>query len=166
MAYTMITSRSTMLTAAFDRLDRGAMGIAATALAANLQLGDCIVLAGPLAAGKTTFVQALAKALGEVDEITSPTFTLAHFHTNGRLPLLHIDAYRLESSHSFKDLALDDFYETHVTAIEWGEKFINFLPEFYRVELVPDGEDTRRLIVSAPAQKDENLKKISRALGR
>ena len=156
----MQETSSKTVSVTFDRLGLSSVCKAAAALANALNLGDCVVLAGPLAAGKTTFVQALARALGETDPITSPTFTLAHFYSRGRLPLLHVDAYRLENVHDFTDLALDDFYDTHVTAIEWGEKFSSALPPAYHVELTPDGDETRRLTLSAPGEEYIGLNSV------
>lgn len=67
----------------------------AAALAPHLRAGDVVLLHGGLAAGKTTFAQAVTAALGSPDQVTSPTFMLAQFYAGGRVPVLHLDTYRL-----------------------------------------------------------------------
>ena len=78
----------------------------AAALAPLLQPGDAMLLKGPLASGKTAFVQELVAALGSTAEVTSPTFTIAQFYQIPSGTFLHIDAYRLSSVAEFRDLAL------------------------------------------------------------
>jgi sugar-phosphatase len=87
-------------------------------LAGLVRRGDLLVLAGPLGAGKTVFVQGLASGLGVTAPVTSPTFVLSREHRDGRWPLLHVDAYRLGSLEEIQDLDLD--VEGSVTAVEWG----------------------------------------------
>jgi tRNA threonylcarbamoyladenosine biosynthesis protein TsaE len=90
------------------------------AIADLLRPGDVILLAGDLGAGKTAFVQGLGLGLGVAEQITSPTFTLVgEYH--GRLPLHHVDVYRLERPEEVFDLALPELLEDGVTAVEWGE---------------------------------------------
>jgi len=88
----------------------------------NLIAGDLILLAGALGAGKTLFVQGLGSALG-ISGITSPTFVISRIY-KGSLPLIHVDAYRLQQSEdpnlSLDDLDLDTEREEAVTVIEWG----------------------------------------------
>src|SRR6185503_10387937 len=95
--------------------------IVAAAVAHLLRTGDAMLLKGPLASGKTAFVQELVAALGSKAEVTSPTFTLAQFYTIPSGTFLHIDAYRLSSVAEFRDLALDDFVADSITAVEWGD---------------------------------------------
>ncbi len=78
----------------------------AVALAPVLRVGDAMMLKGPLASGKTAFVQELVAALGSKAEVTSPTFTIAQFYPITSGTFLHIDAYRLSSVAEFRDLAL------------------------------------------------------------
>lgn len=84
--------------------------------------GDLILLNGPLGAGKTLLVQGIGAALGFTD-ITSPTFVISRTH-NGRLPLIHVDVYRLlegdRAAAFLDDLDLDSAAESAVTVIEWG----------------------------------------------
>ena len=99
------------------------------ALAATLRPGDVLALDGGLGAGKTQFVKGLAAGLGCTGEVTSPTFTLVHEYTGGRLPLFHLDLYRLETEDEVLQLGLDDYLgEGGVLAIEWAGKFPALLP--------------------------------------
>ena len=84
--------------------------------------GDIILLTGPLGAGKTCLVQGLARGLGIRSLTPSPTFMLAREYRQGRLPLYHIDLYRLEFQ-EISDLGLDEYlYGQGVAAVEWAEK--------------------------------------------
>lgn len=119
----------------------------ATALAAELRAGDVVLLHGGLAAGKTTFVTAVTAALGSPDQVTSPTFMLAQFYAGGRVPVLHLDTYRLTGVGEFRDLGLDEQLETSVTLVEWGELVAGELPEHLGVTLATDpAAELRRTI--------------------
>jgi tRNA threonylcarbamoyladenosine biosynthesis protein TsaE len=127
----------------------------AAALAPYLRAGDAILLKGPLASGKTAFVQELVAALGSKAEVTSPTFTLAQFYPIADGTFLHIDAYRLSSVAEFRDLGLEDFVPESITAIEWGdiieEDFTNALTIVF--EFVPNQDNWRKLTFSAAAER-------------
>ena len=89
-------------------------------LADLLRAGDLVVLAGPLGAGKTALTQGIGAGLGVPGAVTSPTFVLARVHVGGRLPLVHVDAYRLGSVAEVDDLDLDADLGDSVTVVEWG----------------------------------------------
>ncbi len=95
----------------------------AAALAATLEAGMILLLSGELGAGKTAFVRGLAQGLGvDPSEVTSPTFTLVHEYGGGRLPLIHVDLYRLERA-ELDEIGLDDDLAARgVVAIEWPER--------------------------------------------
>jgi len=99
-------------------------------LAACLGEGAALSLEGPMGAGKTCFVKGLAEALGiNPAEVSSPTFTLIHEYHGGRLPLVHMDLYRLESASELAPLGFDDCLAgAGIVAIEWGGKFAEMLP--------------------------------------
>ena len=99
------------------------------ALADLLQPGDLVVLAGPLGAGKTVVVQGIGAGLGVPGRVTSPTFVLARVHAGGRLPLVHVDAYRLGSVAEIDDLDLDADLDESVTAVEWGHGLVERLAD-------------------------------------
>jgi len=118
-------------------------------LGKQLRAGDLVTLRGELGAGKTTFVQGLARAL-QIEEITSPTFVLIIEH-DGEIPLLHLDAYRLESAcfDSIRDAGVDEFLlrEDAVKLVEWPQMIEDFLPiPRFSVSIEHgDKEDERRI---------------------
>lgn len=103
----------------------------------RLRAGDLVLLHGELGAGKTTFVQGVARALEVRSDVVSPTFVLIAEH-DGRLPLLHLDAYRLENLdwHSLQEAGIFDFLERQdaVKIVEWPSRIEEFLP-FARLEI-------------------------------
>ena len=119
----------------------------AEALAGLARPGDVVVLAGDLGAGKTAFVQGFGRGLGVQERITSPTFTLVHVY-DGRLPIHHLDVYRLEQLSEALDLGLPEMLdEGGVVLIEWGDAILPVLPhDFLEVRLTfGDGDDDRTL---------------------
>lgn len=131
----------------------------AKALAPFLRAGDAMLLKGPLASGKTAFVQELVAALGSKAEVTSPTFTLAQFYPIADGTFLHIDAYRLSSVAEFRDLALEDFVPESITAIEWGDIIEEDFPNALTItfEFVPEKDNWRRLTFSATAERWQSV---------
>ena len=129
----------------------------AVALAPFLRAGDAMMLKGPLASGKTAFVQELVAALGSTAEVTSPTFTIAQFYQIPAGTFLHIDAYRLSSVAEFRDLALEDFVAESITAVEWGDIVEPEFPNALSIdfEFVENEDNSRRLTFSATAEKWE-----------
>ena len=127
----------------------------AAALAPFLRSGDAMMLKGPLASGKTAFVQELVAALGSKAEVTSPTFTIAQFYTIPSGTFLHIDAYRLSSVAEFRDLALEDFVAESITAVEWGDIVEQEFPNALSInfEFVENEDNSRRLTFSATAER-------------
>ena len=121
------------------------------AVGARLAAGDVIVLRGPLGAGKTVFTQGIGRGLGVREHVISPTFTLLREHTSGRLPLYHVDAYRLAGAAEAYTFGLDEYlYGDGVTVIEWGERVETLLPdEYLAVELVYGETGERTLTLSA-----------------
>ena len=127
----------------------------AAVLAPFLRTGDAMMLKGPLASGKTAFVQELVAALGSDANVTSPTFTLAHFYQIPNGTFLHIDAYRLSSVAEFRDLALEDFVAESITAVEWGDIVEQEFPNALSInfEFVENEDNSRRLTFSATAER-------------
>jgi tRNA threonylcarbamoyladenosine biosynthesis protein TsaE len=105
--------------------------------------GDLIVLAGPLGAGKTVLVQGIAAGLQITGPVTSPTFVLARVHADGRLPLVHVDAYRLGGVAEVDDLDLDADTDAALTVVEWGQGRVEQLAqEHLRIDIQrPEGDE-------------------------
>jgi tRNA threonylcarbamoyladenosine biosynthesis protein TsaE len=96
---------------------------------ARVRPGDVLALVGDLGAGKTQWVAGLAAGLGCDAAVTSPTFTLIHEYGGGRLPLYHLDCYRLDKGEELLGIGLDDYLDGRgVLAIEWADKFPELLP--------------------------------------
>jgi tRNA threonylcarbamoyladenosine biosynthesis protein TsaE len=101
--------------------------------AKNLEPGDVLALTGDLGSGKTQFVKGLAAGLGAATAATSPTFTLIHEYSGGRLPIYHFDFFRLEDRQSAERLGLDDyFFGDGVSVIEWADRFPDLIPKTAR----------------------------------
>jgi tRNA threonylcarbamoyladenosine biosynthesis protein TsaE len=106
--------------------------------------GDLIVLAGPLGAGKTVLVQGIGAGLGVPGRVTSPTFVLSRVMRGGRLPLVHVDAYRLGSMDEVDDIDLDADLASSVTVVEWGSGLVEQLTDAHllvRLERAEDSEE-------------------------
>ncbi len=133
---------------------KGAEATAAVAalLAPHLRAGDVVLLTGGLATGKTTFVKAVAAAMGSQAPVTSPTFTLAQFYPSGQGTILHIDAYRLSGVHEYRDLGLDDYLDDSVTLVEWGDKIAEDFPNHLTVEFQHDASAPDLRVVAFTSQ--------------
>jgi tRNA threonylcarbamoyladenosine biosynthesis protein TsaE len=102
---------------------------AALAEGPRLRPGDVLALTGDLGAGKTQWVKGLAAGLGSAASVTSPTFTLIHEYPGGRLPLYHLDCYRLERPEELLAIGIDDYLDGRgVVVIEWADKFPPLMP--------------------------------------
>ena len=118
-----------------------------------------VLMYGDLGAGKTTFTQGLAKGLGITRVITSPTFTIMKMY-RGRVPLVHIDAYRLEGVS--QDLGFEEYLEEPdgVTVVEWPMFIEEYLPEnALEITVTADEEGTRTWSVNAMGEAEEHLLK-------
>lgn len=98
-------------------------------LGAILPPGACLALSGDLGAGKTALVRGLGEGLAVPSLIQSPTFVLVQIHEGGRLPLWHVDLYRLGDASELDELGLDAMAPQTVLAIEWAERFPELLPD-------------------------------------
>ncbi len=120
---------------------------AGSALATLLRPGDAVALTGDLGAGKTTFVQGVARGVGFEGHVTSPTFTLVREY-RGRLPIHHVDVYRLDRVQDVLDLGLDEVgAEGGVLLVEWGDVIEGLLPDDHLlVTLQVPGPDEARAV--------------------
>ncbi|GAX38026.1 tRNA (adenosine(37)-N6)-threonylcarbamoyltransferase complex ATPase subunit type 1 TsaE [Nodularia sp. NIES-3585] len=122
-------------------------------LGQNLTAGSVILLEGDLGTGKTTLVQGIGHGLGITELIVSPTFTLINEYTQGRLPLYHLDLYRLEPS-EVESLNLETYWEGFevmpgIVAIEWAER-MPYKPDSYLSLVLAYGNDGTRQAKIAP----------------
>lgn len=119
-----------------------------------------IALTGDLGSGKTVFVQGLAKGLEVPGDyyITSPTFTLINEYP-GRLPLFHVDLYRLETVRDLEDIGLEELrYDQGVLAIEWADKLVHdYFHNYLSVQLCIIDENSRRIRFIAYGQTETDL---------
>jgi tRNA threonylcarbamoyladenosine biosynthesis protein TsaE len=125
------------------------------AWASGLVGGEIIALHGVLGAGKTQLVKGLARGLGFEGDVTSPTFTIIHEYRGGRLPLYHIDLYRLRSEKEAVDLGLEEYLPARdgVTIIEWPDRIPTLLPpetRHWQLEVVSLTERVIRDHVTVP----------------
>jgi tRNA threonylcarbamoyladenosine biosynthesis protein TsaE len=114
----------------------------------HAQAGTVVSLIGDLGAGKTEFVKGLAAGLGFAGEVTSPTFTILHEYRGGRLPLFHLDFYRLREESELDEIGFDEYLKAGgVCAIEWGDKFPNRLPPYsIKVVFSLDAGERREIV--------------------
>ncbi len=113
-----------------------------------LQKGDILALQGTLAAGKTTITKGIAQSLGVKDVITSPTFCLISEY-EGKMPLYHMDVYRLDGAEDFANLGTEDMlYGNGISIIEWSEKIMSELPKkTIKIVITPNEDGSRSIAI-------------------
>jgi tRNA threonylcarbamoyladenosine biosynthesis protein TsaE len=102
---------------------------AGRAIAERVRAGEVLGLVGDLGAGKTHWVKGLVVGLGSDVEVTSPTFTLIHEYGGGRLPVYHVDCYRLETPRELAAIGIEEYMDGRgLLVVEWADKFPELLP--------------------------------------
>ena len=105
----------------------------------ELKAKSIILLKGQIGAGKTSLVKGIAEGLQIKENITSPTFALSHHYNSGKLPLIHMDLYRLEQTSSAQELFIEEEDELEqnngIMVIEWPEKIISIVDEYWLIEI-------------------------------
>jgi tRNA threonylcarbamoyladenosine biosynthesis protein TsaE len=119
----------------------------AAAVAEVLRPGDVVSLVGDLGAGKTVFARGVARALGVTEPVVSPSFTIVREY-EGRLPLVHIDVYRVDTIQELHDLGFEELVrDDAVTLVEWGDVIDALLPgDRLDVRLAPGACDDERVV--------------------
>lgn len=125
-------------------------------LAVRLKPDAVLAFTGDLGAGKTAFIRGLARGLGIIERVTSPTFTIVNEYEGGRLPLFHFDMYRLGSSDELFDIGWEDYLARGgVCAVEWSETVADALEKgCIRVDIRRGDGETQRIIT---IEGEENL---------
>lgn len=121
-------------------------------LGRSLPSGSILLLEGNLGSGKTTLVQGIGQGLGITDAIVSPTFTLINEYLEGRVPLYHLDLYRLQPE-EVGELYLEAYWEgtevvPGIVAIEWPERLPEVPPSYLHVQITSTPEDTRSIAIA------------------
>ena len=108
-------------------------------LSQKLNPQSIVLLKGPIGAGKTSFVKGIARGLSISEDITSPTFALSHHYSSGKIPLIHLDLYRLENSSSAKEFFFSEEEEAlqseAILVIEWPELIESLIKDFWKIEI-------------------------------
>jgi tRNA threonylcarbamoyladenosine biosynthesis protein TsaE len=122
-------------------------------LGSRLGRGDVVACIGPLGAGKTCFLQGLARGLGVTADVTSPTFVLVNQY-RGRVPVYHVDAYRTGSLTELVDVGLEEMLHGEgVTIVEWADKLLPLLPPRTVTATIEGlGDEPRQIDLSGPAE--------------
>jgi tRNA threonylcarbamoyladenosine biosynthesis protein TsaE len=119
----------------------------AAALGQRLPGGTVIGLVGDLGAGKTQFVKGFARGLGITEPVLSPTFALLHIYLGARLPLYHLDLYRLESQEQILAAGLEEYLQPDgITLVEWWDRWQGHPPSSLRVFKMTEVNETTRQI--------------------
>lgn len=119
--------------------------------AKQLNPGDVIALIGDLGVGKTAFTKGVAVSLGIDEDIVSPTFTIICEHTDGDIPLYHMDVYRIEDEDELFEIGFEDYlYGDGITIIEWADLIPESMPEKYV-----------RILIEKDLEKGVNHRKIT-----
>jgi tRNA threonylcarbamoyladenosine biosynthesis protein TsaE len=123
-----------------------------SALAPLLRAGDVVALSGALGAGKTTLARGVLRGLGFGGDVASPTFPIvqAYAPPETRLPLWHVDLYRIGRADEFEELGLDEARETAALLIEWPERLPRLWPDALRLSLGVRATDARALTAEVP----------------
>ena len=108
-------------------------------LSQKLNPQSIVLLEGPIGAGKTSFVQGIAQGLSISEDITSPTFALSHHYYSGKIPLIHMDLYRLDNRDTARELFLNEeeeaFLNKAILVIEWPELIEPIIDNFWKIEI-------------------------------
>ena len=123
-------------------------------LSHNLNPQSIVLLQGPIGAGKTSFVQGIAKGLSICEDITSPTFALSHHYKSGKIPLIHLDLYRLDNVSSAREVFFSEEEEAiqrqAILVIEWPELIEPVIDNFWKIEISYAKNYGRNYLIKTP----------------
>lgn len=127
-----------------------------------LKKGDLLLFTGEIGTGKTTFIQALAKYLGIQELVTSPTFVIHMLRNSGRIPLSHVDLYRLKNDDEVESIGFEEYYDSAITVIEWADRYSKFPQPYLELHFEYGELEDERIVYVVPNGEDWNsrLKKI------
>jgi tRNA threonylcarbamoyladenosine biosynthesis protein TsaE len=121
----------------------------AIGFSSRLRAGDTVALSGNLGAGKTVVSRGLSLGLGFKGDVHSPSYALVHEYTGARLPLFHMDLYRLKEGADWEEIGLDHYFQQGgVCLVEWPERLPEGQAFAYRIAIGSEGGDTRRIRVT------------------
>ena len=143
----------------YNSADEAATAALGAALANALPAGTTVALCGPLGAGKTRLVQAIAEAAGvDRQNVTSPTFVLIQEY-HGRRTIYHIDAYRVRDEDEFESLGVEEYFESDgLVLVEWADRVERCLPpERVEIHIEVTGPESRRFEITALGRRYESL---------
>lgn len=131
-------------------------------VAQRVREGTVICLEGGLGAGKTLFVQSMARTLGVQGEVTSPTFNLMNIYEEGFCPIVHFDLYRIETEEELEEIGFYEYtdFPEGIVLIEWAEKFPEALPDDYvkiNIEKIKDTKNMRRITFSCVGEEHKEF---------
>lgn len=139
-------------------------------VAKRVREGTVICLEGDLGAGKTLFVQSMARTLGVQGEVTSPTFNLMNIY-EGFCPIVHFDLYRLQTEEELEDIGFYEYtdFPDGIVFIEWADKFPDDMPDDYvkiEIERIKDSRNMRRVIFSCVGEEHKDfIKELEEFVG-
>ena len=111
-----------------------------------LEKGDILLFTGEIGTGKTTFIQALAKNIGIKELVTSPTFVIHMIRDTGRIPLSHVDLYRLNSDEEVESIGFEEYYDTAITVVEWADRYSRFEPPYIKIHFEYGMNENERIV--------------------
>lgn len=127
------------------------------ALGQVLEEPVCILLEGPMGAGKTHLTKAIAEGLGVAEKVTSPTFALMNTYESGRVRMHHFDLYRLEDADELQAIGFLDYAQDGVSIVEWADSFPEEMPDSYIRICIAVGEEEERTFTVEGVEIEEEL---------
>lgn len=128
----------------------------ASEIAEILRKGDILLFTGEIGTGKTTFIQALAKNLGIKELVTSPTFVIHMLRNSGRIPLSHVDLYRLNNDAEVENIGFEEYYDDAITVVEWADRYSGFEPPYIELHFEYGVHENERIVSILPNGEDWN----------